>query len=586
MPTQLDATAIYLASLLTAIVSNSVLVIFLLRRSERSVITISFSLFLLLIAAWGFPQFFINSTYFSITPEIFEILNKISALGYVFLPSVFLLFSLSFTDHAKLTRSILFWIVVFIPSVIFLFISWTTNLIVVHRVEDAVKMQWGYDPIRGPLFSAFLFWFEVMMAVSIAFLIQRYRAEENLLRKRQVLLVLIAILIPFLFGSVTDGFLPIAGISLFPSAVPLTSITGVLITFAMYRYGLFELNPITILSSIGDGMITLDRFENITHVNKAAEEMLGIHHSELLGKSIDDVPHLLPSRKEQKLDRHIVRALQDGKRYQSENYAVQKGRKKRLPISLTVSPVFSGTNIMGATVIMRDITREKVLERNKDDFISYISHELKTPITSIKVYNQMLGRALAEYEDKQLQRISKKLDHQINRLSSLLNSFLELSRLQSGKIRLTLEAFDIEAVIKNVIDNLQTHANNHKIILEGKLMGKVVADRDKVEEVLINLINNAIKYSPNADRIIVKLSKQGKRAIIGVRDFGVGIPKEYQKKIFTRFFQVHDQAPQKESGMGMGLYIASEIIRQHNGRIWVESSKGRGSTFYFTLPLK
>jgi PAS domain S-box-containing protein len=258
-----------------------------------------------------------------------------------------------------------------------------------------------------------------------------------------------------------------------------------------------------------------------------------------------------------------------------------------------------------AVSIFRDITDRIEKERRKDDFIALASHELKTPITSLKILTQVLlkrferasaapassatgASELARDATRQLIR----MDGQLNKLTELVSDLLDVSKIAAGQLSYHMEEFELDDLVKETTEDLQRIADRHDITVEKRAQRIIFADRDRIRQVLTNLITNAIKYSPDADRIVVGASRNpgSKELTVYVRDFGIGIPRSEQEKIFNRFFQVAGPGMDKIArdtfpGLGLGLYISSEIIKRHGGRLWVQSELGKGSTFYFTLPI-
>lgn len=233
---------------------------------------------------------------------------------------------------------------------------------------------------------------------------------------------------------------------------------------------------------------------------------------------------------------------------------------------------------------IEDITEKKNLDRQKDDFISIASHELKTPVTSMKIYAQILQKHPLITSDKKAADMLSKMDTQMNRLSELVASFLHVYKLRTRQIRLHKKHFDLVALVAEIVANFQYTVTSHTVEQVGDKRLKVFADRDRINQVLVNLISNAIKYSPDADKVDVSVSKTGTSAEVAVSDYGMGIPEEEQSRIYERFFRAKGKKEGKIPGLGLGLFISSEIIKQHNGRLWVESAEGKGSTFRFTLP--
>lgn len=242
-------------------------------------------------------------------------------------------------------------------------------------------------------------------------------------------------------------------------------------------------------------------------------------------------------------------------------------------------------NLRLAVNVISDITYTKLREKQKDEFMSIASHELKTPITTIKAFTQiLLQRAKKENNDQSFDYLTK-MDNQVNNLTNLVSDLLDVSRIQAGKMSLEKENFNVNSLLNDTINNLQLTHPSHKLIKHDEVDADIKADRRRIEQVLINLINNAIKYSPNGDKVEIYINKTDKDVTIKIKDYGIGINKNDQKKIFRRFYISEENRENRFFGLGLGLFISSEIISRHKGKIDVESTKGKGSTFSITLPL-
>jgi len=239
------------------------------------------------------------------------------------------------------------------------------------------------------------------------------------------------------------------------------------------------------------------------------------------------------------------------------------------------------TGLRGVTM---DITESIEEEQRKDNFISLASHELKTPLTSLKVYNHLFQKRVQKYEDSDIGMYLQKTDLQIGKLTNLINDLLDLSRIQAGKLLYRREPTDFDFLIEDVVEMMRKNSKSHKILLRGKVDENVELDQNRISQVVTNFISNAMKYSPKNKKIIIEKKKKDGHVLLSVKDSGKGIPKKYHKKIFERFFQVDKEEERTASGLGIGLYICSEIIKNHNGKIWVESKINKGTTFYFSLP--
>lgn len=232
-----------------------------------------------------------------------------------------------------------------------------------------------------------------------------------------------------------------------------------------------------------------------------------------------------------------------------------------------------------------EIEKRQRLEKQKDEFIGIASHELKTPVTSIKAYAQILQKRLEKHPDPATRALATKMDKHIDKLSRLINDLLDSTRIEAGKIRFDIEKFNMNSLIEEVAEASQLTTDKHKISMKLAPACNVSADRNRISQVLTNLLANAVKYSPDADEIVVKTVVKQNAVTVMVQDFGLGISPKDQNKIFERFYRATEKKAETYPGIGLGLYISSEIIRRHKGQIWVESKKGSGSTFFFSLPL-
>lgn len=340
-----------------------------------------------------------------------------------------------------------------------------------------------------------------------------------------------------------------------------------------------------LIESANDAIIGKTLDGRVIFWNKGAERLYGFSAEETLDKPISMI---MPPERKHEMEA-IIQRISQGEYI--ERYETVRVRKDGacIDISLTASPMKdAGGMLIGVAVIAHDITERKLIEkelrekeRRKDDFIGVASHELKTPITSIKAMTQLLQLRLEMEGNGEAVRYLGRIDRQIDRLNRLVSDLLDVTKIQERRLELLKELFNFDEWLKDLIDDLQ-QTTTHKIICSGKVGRGVIADRDRVGQVVTNLITNGIKYSPGTDTIDVRVTTDQHSMIVSVQDYGIGIPPALQEMIFERFFRV--MRDKSVPGLGMGLFISSEIVKLHGGTIWVESIEGQGSTFSFSIP--
>lgn len=230
-----------------------------------------------------------------------------------------------------------------------------------------------------------------------------------------------------------------------------------------------------------------------------------------------------------------------------------------------------------------NIDEFKNLAAQKDTFLGIASHELKTPLTSLKLYAQVLERMLRKTGDDKNAEFAKKMDVQIAKLSSLITDLLDVTKINSGKIHLNETVFDFEQLAAETVVEQQM-STAYKIEFFAEPAGQIFADRDRIGQVITNLISNAIKYSPQANRITVKVSAKNGNVELSVQDYGIGMPADKKDRVFEQYFRVTGDEESTFPGLGLGLYISAQIVERSNGKIWVDSVPDEGSVFYVQLP--
>lgn len=343
----------------------------------------------------------------------------------------------------------------------------------------------------------------------------------------------------------------------------------------------------TIISQLPVGVVITDSHGKVIEVNKRLESILGTKIP--IGYSVAQEPVVETRHKGKKITPSsgpMATALSTGKPVVGREIAVTRKDGKVVYIQVSASPIHNDRGkIIAAASISADITQQKEMEKRKDDFVSMASHELKTPITSMKLYMEALTKRL-NTDDERTLKILSRIRYQTENLQELVSDLLDVSRIQTGKLSFNKEDFSLNALIEETMQGLQESTSKHTITFKSKSKIMVYADRFRLYQVLTNLLTNAIKYSPDGGEIAIALKHVDGKVVVTIKDNGIGIPKAQQKKIFERLYQVTDPKEKTFPGLGMGLYISKEIMRRHKGHIWVESEKDKGSTFYFSLPLK
>lgn len=352
-----------------------------------------------------------------------------------------------------------------------------------------------------------------------------------------------------------------------------------------------------ILQNAGDGITVHDVEGGMLYVNDVAARMSGFPSAQaMLAASKEDYAHMLTRFVVKDEGGHLLqpedfpgrRALREGRSIQQLLHYYDSVTQRGFWSSIKSQPIFTEAGQAHLVVnVLVDVSEQQALEQRKNEFISMASHELKTPVTSLKGFTNVLQRRLAKQGDEQGLHYLARMDAQLDKLTGLISDLLDLSRMQSGTLALRAEAFNLDELVEEMVENVQAGTTTHRLFLEGSTGAQVFGDQERLAQVYINLLTNAIKYSPRADTVHVRLWRddQAQQAVVSVQDFGIGIDQNYHQRIFERFYQVTDPQEKTYPGLGIGLYIASEIVALHHGRIWVESSKGHGSTFYVALPL-
>ena len=323
---------------------------------------------------------------------------------------------------------------------------------------------------------------------------------------------------------------------------------------------------------------TADENGNITYLNQKWLEYTGFPLSEIktcLWSSLIHHEDILESAKKWQ------NALISGTDFKFEQRLLRADGEYKWHLTIVNAKKNEDGKVVMWVCTNTDIHENKLLEFRKDEFLSIASHELKTPLTSIKAYAQMIPLV---NDIEKVHSMAYKCIDQSNKLERLISDLLTISKVNAGKMIFDKKEFDFAKLISECIESTQHSLSTHKIIVESTTEVLFNGDKIRLEQVLNNLLNNAIKYSPPGSDVIVKSDIVEKNLVVSVQDFGIGIEPESLSKLFERYYRV-DNVAMRYQGLGLGLYIAGEILKNHNGIFWVESELGKGSTFYIQLPL-
>lgn len=343
-----------------------------------------------------------------------------------------------------------------------------------------------------------------------------------------------------------------------------------------------------ILSSIGDGVIAISDKGEISFINNQAMAMLGITESDALGKHLIHAVPAYDDKNQLPLERHpMQQSLLNGAKNSVNLYFCKKDGSK-FPVAVTTSPVFLMGALVGGVLVFRDITHEKDVDRMKTEFISLASHQLRTPLSAMKWFAEILLSGDAGKITQEQEEMVKKIYISNERMIDLVNSLLNISRIESGRIIIDPRPTDLSKLVGEVLGELAPKIEKKKHHVAVSVHADLPAiniDPRLVRHVYLNLLTNAIKYTPESGEIHVLISKNADSLVSQVTDSGMGIPAGQQNKVFQKFFRAENVSRVETDGSGLGLYLVKSIVDASGGKIWFKSEVGKGTTFWFSLPL-
>ena len=346
-----------------------------------------------------------------------------------------------------------------------------------------------------------------------------------------------------------------------------------------------------LLASLGEGMIAVDQAGKVTVINKIAEELLGFADAQIMGKPLVPMTPLEDELGNQVINaqRPITLALASGKTTAATYYVTRKDGTK-FPIVLTVAPVRLGDEVIGAIEVFRDVTRDQEIDQMKTDFINVAAHDLRTPITAVKGFTQMILRGdFGPIPDGEISEALRDIEEGADRMVNIINDYLTMSRIRLGNFTIVRKKLDVATLIKRAVGEVAMGSSGRpiKIIQRvGEEVPPIAADQSKLLQVLVNLLDNALKFTEQGT-ITVKAESTDTLVKISVSDTGTGIPADKLPRLFEPYYKgkAGVAAGGHGGGLGLGLNICKIIVEAHGGQIGVASEPGKGSTFFFTLPI-
>lgn len=344
-----------------------------------------------------------------------------------------------------------------------------------------------------------------------------------------------------------------------------------------------------IIASISEGLLVVDKNDKIILMNPVALKLLGVTREECLGKCpIDIISIFKGDELVAPEDRPVARTLKDGENVfigREDNFYFQIPSGRKFPVAIATSLIKSG-NLVGAVVIFSDITEDKLLDEAKSSFISTASHQLRTPLTSIRWYAEMLLDEDVGALNKEQKDFAQEVYNGAARLNDTINSLLYISRIESGKLQEELVEIELKPFVKSIFDELAPLISQKKLSTTIDIGDEVriVVDKFMLHEVISNLLSNSIRYTNEGNHIALGYDIVEGEAVCSVADNGIGIPDNQKDKIFGKFFRAENAMSKVPDGSGLGLNLVKQFVEKWGGRIWFYSIEGKGSTFYFTIP--
>jgi PAS domain S-box-containing protein len=579
------------------------LITLLLYKNHRSALNYICSVLIFTFAIWSFGYSWIDV---SQTAQTAFLWLKIGAIGWCLFPAAALYFYLSLVSKTRLLKNLILLGIMIALSSFFIYQVWAG-----HLVTGVLRNTYWWYAAWSKLWYSYLFYayYFVISLVCIYLMYNYGHQAHNSREKIQARLQIVTATISLVLASTTNVILPVLQINVLPQAADIIiMIWEAGIILSIVKYGLMTVSPATasdqILDTMTDFLVLLDTEGTIKMANRAQKEMLGVQNNEIEGLNFRSL--VLEKEHAESFLRDVSKI---GKIINHEfTYVSKNGRK--IQVQVSGSSVFDKLKTrIGYVVVAHDITERKCMEEQNREyyekekrqrqeleeevkirirFVDVLAHELRNPLTPILVSADMLNDLSNSNQDPHQKKLVQNIHNGTLVLARRLEELLDLARFARGQITLNIKSVDINEFVEEVVARYRPiiDKRNQSLILkleEG--FPAIQLDSSRIEQVLVNLLSNASKYSPENSQIVLAINQENNNLLVRIKDNGMGISPEDQEKIFQPYQRLgtHNESVK---GLGLGLTVVKQIVEAHSGKIWVSSQPGEGSTFSFTIPIK
>ena len=345
-----------------------------------------------------------------------------------------------------------------------------------------------------------------------------------------------------------------------------------------------------IVFNVAEAIYAVNLYGEIIMFNNVAEKITGVKRESALRQNHEQIVVLLEKKSENKLSGFINKVLLEGQIISLPPARLLTADRALIPVLVNASPIRNNHGLIsGAIVVLRDITQEAELEEMRADLISIASHQLRTPLSEIKGLTSLIDTGIGGSVTPRQKEYLSLINIATERMLKLVNDLLDISRIEQGRMKLSIQRVNLGILAKEVsqqfLSKAQAQRQNLQVTIDPQSLPNVLADPEKTTEIMSNLIDNALKYTPSGGTILVRVLLDRDKVWFLVRDSGVGIPKEKQKDLFKKFSRIQSPLAKTVSGTGLGLYVAKQLTERQGGKVYVDSQDGQGSTFSFFLPV-